>query len=76
MSAFLANEFPPPWLTLPGDHIASLIDALAELGVTGGGTYDGLIGSTAKTAGATLWTCDRRARSIYERLGVEVRFVG
>ena len=60
---------------LTGEALAALVGDLAERGIAGGATYDGLIGRTAKAVGATLYTCDRRARLIYERLGVEVRFV-
>ena len=56
--------------------MARLIDELVLRGISGGATYDALIGMTAKAAGATLHTCDRRARLVYERLDVEVRFVG
>lgn len=76
MRAFLARAFPDDWLVLPGPAIARLIDELVQRGISGGATYDALIGVTAKAAGATLHTCDRRARLVYERLGVEVRFVG
>jgi len=73
---FLAHEFPAPWLALPGEAVAELVRELAERGIAGGATYDGVIGQTAKAAGGTLYTCDRRARRVYERLGVEVRFIG
>lgn len=53
-----------------------MIDRLVSLGITGGATYDAVIGATVKHAGATLLTRDRRALTIYERLGVEVEFVG
>ena len=73
---FLEAAFPEPWLTLKGQELAPLVARLAELRITGGGTYDALIGATALSAGATLITRDRRARLIYERLGVEVMFIG
>lgn len=76
VGAFLARAFPGPWQTLPADELARLVPRMAELGIAGGSTYDALIGATAKHAGATLLTRDRRAISIYERLGVTVRFVG
>jgi predicted nucleic acid-binding protein len=74
--AFLQAEFREPWLSLPGAELAALIPRLAAAGITGGATYDALIGVTAKQAGATLITRDRRALAIYERLGVDVQFVG
>jgi predicted nucleic acid-binding protein len=74
--AFLRKEFPGPWLDLAGEAVPELIDLLVDQDIVGGATYDALVGSTAKAAGATLYTCDRRARLVYERIGVDVRFVG
>lgn len=76
VNTFLSHEFGPSWLTFPGDAVAALVAELATLGIVGGATYDGLIGFTARAAGAILFTCDRRARLVYDRLGVDVRFVG
>jgi predicted nucleic acid-binding protein len=39
----------------------------------GGAVYDALVALTAKRAGATLVTADRRAASIYELVGVSFR---
>jgi len=74
--AFLEREFPGPHLVLDASATSGLVAELADHDITGGATYDGLIAVTARTAGATLYTCDRRARRVYERLGVEIRFVG
>jgi len=69
---FLAARFPAPYLSLtPADHRA-LIATLADLGITGGATYDALISVTAAKAGATLLSCDLRAARTYERCGVRV----
>jgi predicted nucleic acid-binding protein len=76
VQAFLRKEFPEPWLNLAGDGTAAFIDRLVQSGIVGGATYDALVGATAKAAGATLYTCDRRARPIYERFEVDVQFVG
>lgn len=73
---FLEASFLDDWLTLPGSMLSGLVRAMAELGVTGGATYDALIGMTAKHAGTRLITRDRRALTTYERLGVEVEFLG
>jgi predicted nucleic acid-binding protein len=51
------------------------IDSLAAHNVTGGATYDALVGSTAKAAGATLLTRDRRAVRLYDLLQVECELV-
>jgi predicted nucleic acid-binding protein len=74
--AFLRSEFREPWLVLNGSDLASLVDLLVALSISGGPTYDALIGATAKHAGATLITRDRRALTTYQRLGVEVDFFG
>lgn len=59
----------------PRDVVALLAE-LGAAGVSGGATYDALIGATARKAGATLLTADRRAAGVYRRLGVAVRFLG
>lgn len=45
---------------------------LADSGVAGGATYDGLVALTAREHGAVLVTRDARARSTYEMLGVAI----
>nr|WP_234812102.1 hypothetical protein [Mycolicibacter longobardus] len=52
-----------------------MINYLAEHNITGGATYDALVGSTATAAGATLLTRDRRAVRIYDLLQVEYELV-
>jgi predicted nucleic acid-binding protein len=52
-----------------------LINYLAVHNVIGGATYDALVGSTARAAGATLLTRDRRALRTYELLQVEYELV-
>lgn len=59
------------YLTLDARSHRGLIDGLAEHDVTGGATYDALVGSTAKAAGATLLTRDLPAIRTYERLRME-----
>lgn len=72
----LAAHFPDTPLTLPGRQQKALIELAVEAGVTGGSIYDALVASTAKHAGATLLTRDRRARPVYELVGVSFDFVG
>jgi predicted nucleic acid-binding protein len=58
-------------LPSPGvDEQRALVRRLTDLGRTGGAVYDALVGLTARLAGATLVTADRRAVPIYEALGV------
>lgn len=64
---------------------AALLDArsvrsapavLADAGIAGGATYDGLVALAARSAGLPLATRDRRARSTYRLLGVPVEVLG
>ena len=72
---FLAARFPKPYLILGASAYRSLIPRLVDLEVSGGSTYDALVGTTASAFGATLVSCDRRAATTYERLGVRFRLL-
>ncbi|MGH9114178.1 MAG: PIN domain-containing protein [Acidimicrobiales bacterium] len=52
------------------------LDALAAGAISGGATYDGLVGATAAEANLPLLSLDRRARRTYEAVGAEVRYLG
>ena len=57
---------------------ASYVEALEDLvrhGRGGAPVYDALIALTARDAGATLISLDRRAKPIYELCGVEFQFL-
>ncbi len=69
--AYLADIASADYLTLEPRPHRELIGYLAAHNVTGGATYDALVGSTAKAAGARLLTRDRRAVRTYELLQVE-----
>ena len=73
--AYLTEVTSSDYLTLDARSHRGLIDHLAEHAVTGGATYDALVGATAKAAGATLLTRDLRAMTTYERLRVQVELV-
>ncbi|SRX93918.1 hypothetical protein [Frankia symbiont of Datisca glomerata] [Mycobacterium shimoidei] len=73
--AYLADVTSRDYLTLDARSYRVLIDRLAENGITGGATYDALVGLTSKAAGATLLTRDQRAVGTYERLHVEYELV-
>jgi predicted nucleic acid-binding protein len=73
---FLEESFDGAWVTLPDGAMARLLGELADHGIRGGSTYDGLVGATARSVGATLISRDRRAKPIYDLLGVEVEFIG
>lgn len=67
---YLASVTAHDYLTLDAHAHRALIDDLVEQQISGGSTYDALVGCTARAAGATLLTRDRRAVAIYQRLGV------
>jgi predicted nucleic acid-binding protein len=73
---FLTESFDEHWPTMTATSMRRLLSELAGHGIRGGSTYDGLIGATARSVGAKLFTRDRRAKPIYDLLGVEVEFVG
>jgi predicted nucleic acid-binding protein len=53
-----------------------LASELPALGIAGGSVYDAVVAATAREHDLPLMTNDRRARSIYEVLGVRVIWVG
>lgn len=67
--AFLRSRFPEPVLTLSAQSHEDLLADLARFKVVGGSVYDAVIAATAKAAGATLLSRDRRALPIYELIG-------
>jgi predicted nucleic acid-binding protein len=62
-------------VTLDAEGYRALIPRLVELGIGGGASYDALVAATARAAGATLVSCDRRAAATYERLGTAFRLL-
>jgi hypothetical protein len=46
---------------------------LADAGVFGGASYDGLVGLETRAHGHVLISLDRRAQETYRRLGVAFR---
>jgi predicted nucleic acid-binding protein len=73
--AFLAQRFRQAPLTLAPRAWQRLLDQAGERGVTGGAVYDALVAATARHAGATLLTRDRRAVAVYEKMGVAYELV-
>jgi toxin FitB len=67
----LARRFDRPPLRLPEATRISLLATLANAGIYGGASYDGLVGLEAKAHDLPLLTLDERAQSTYRRLGVE-----
>lgn len=54
---------------------AELWRRLPQLGITGGATYDALVGEAARSSGLKLLTIDRRAERTYRLLGVDYRLI-
>lgn len=75
VTAFLRAHFHGQVLALDGPAVRDLIMSLPRLSISGGAVYDAVIGATAADAGATLVTLDRRAMSVYERVGCDARLL-
>ena len=73
--AFLLARFPAATLTLPGKGHRALLRTVVNAGLVGGAVYDALVAETARHAGATLLTRDRRALATYEAIGVRYEVV-
>jgi predicted nucleic acid-binding protein len=72
---FLEARFPEVWLALPAAEHTGLLKEASQKGIVGGALYDALVAATARYAGATLLSRDRRATRAYEALGVEFRML-
>lgn len=75
VGALLAHDFPATAFLMP-DATGALGRELGRLGISGGAVYDALVGAAARQHDRSLVSCDARARSVYEALGVRVRMVG
>lgn len=69
--AYLTETYTLPPVVLAADEYERLLALAAREGITGGAVYDALVGATARGAGATLLTLDRRALPAYQLIGVE-----
>lgn len=76
VSEFLSATFTAAPLALPAKEQFELVAIATRAGLAGGAIYDALVGATAKRAGATLLTRDRRALATYEALGVRHELLG
>lgn len=71
----LRARFDGPPLTLDGVAHRALLDRLVDAGLSGGATYDALIGVTSAGHDAVLLTRDQRAVRVYSVLGVPFELV-
>jgi predicted nucleic acid-binding protein len=62
-------------VVLSSESFREAISVLADNGIAGGATYDGLVALAALSAGLPLASRDRRARSTYHLLGAEVEMI-
>lgn len=69
----LIARLPGTILTLPADRYAATLRELADAGIRGGASYDGLIAATALVHHRRLVTLDRRALPTYDAVGATVR---
>jgi hypothetical protein len=72
----LARRFCDDPLRLPDAERVGLLSKLADAGVFGGASYDGLVALEAAAHGEVVLTLDLRAQDTYRRLGVPFRVVG
>jgi predicted nucleic acid-binding protein len=72
---YLKQAFILPPHVLDPEGYAGLIDGAVAEGITGGAVYDAIVAATAREAGATLLTLDRRAIPTYERFGTSYQLV-
>lgn len=70
-ASVLARRFTQPPLRLDDPPRADVVTTLAQSGVFGGASYDGLVALEAKAHAHTLLTLDERAQTTYRRVGVE-----
>jgi predicted nucleic acid-binding protein len=75
VAEYLRKDYSGKRLSLPDASRSGLIDRLAGLKIAGGAVYDALVGATAAHHGYRLLSCDRRAKAVYERLGIEVVYL-
>lgn len=66
----LARRFNQAPLRLDDADRDAVLVRLADAGVFGGASYDGLVALEASAHGRLLLTLDQRAQSTYRRLGV------
>jgi predicted nucleic acid-binding protein len=74
-AAFLKERFREAPLLLPPHAYGAIVQSLAGAALGGGAVYDALVGATARQAGATLLTRDRRAVPTYDVIGVRYEIV-
>ncbi len=75
-TAVLDKRLPAKYATLDASTYAMALGRLADAGVSGGATYDGLIALTALEHDLELLTRDKRAERTYRALNVPYQLLG
>lgn len=71
----LSDRFEVPLVLEPSDS-SRIPQLLADLGISGGASYDAIVALTAVSNRCVLATRDARARDTYDAVGVTVEVVG
>lgn len=75
VARYLREDYPGKRMALGDVERRELVTRFANLSIAGGAIYDGLVAATAAHYDFRLISCDRRAASTYDRLGVEVTYL-
>jgi predicted nucleic acid-binding protein len=75
VARYLREDYPGKRMVLGESARRELLERFARLSIAGGATYDGVVAATAADHGRSLVSCDRRAATTYDRLGVEVTYL-
>lgn len=75
VSEYLSRQWVGRVIAPDVELYASLTTTAATAGVTGGSTYDALVGLTAHRFGHELLSLDRRAERTYRTLGIAYRLL-
>jgi predicted nucleic acid-binding protein len=75
VAQYLREDYPGKRMVLPETERRGLIERFARLSIAGGAVYDGIVAATAAHHGYRLLSCDRRAATTYDRLGVDVTYL-
>jgi predicted nucleic acid-binding protein len=75
VAEYLARQWGGRVIAPDAELYETLTGAAAAAGVTGGGTYDALVGLTAQRFGHELLSLDLRAERTYRSLGVAYRLL-
>jgi predicted nucleic acid-binding protein len=75
VARYLREDYSGKRMALGEAGRRGLVEHFARLSIAGGATYDGMVAATAAEHGCSLISCDRRAASTYDRLGVEVTYL-